>query len=280
MPLKAHEQSFLELISAAPPLSWREGLFAPLRAIGYIFTHPRVLLLCLAPWLINLFVLTPLVYVIAFWLVFPWLASFVPMEYTWLGQSLGYLWRVFLVLVLIVAGLLLFFIVAMIIGSPFHEAASAAIEREQLRGRPELWARNDTPFLTSIWLSMLGTVKRLLIVLPRFAIVLLIGLIPFVGWLGAWLLNAYLQARFLTLEAFGVPLDRRGITIDGKWNWLRGQHTFAVGFGVPCLLIPFSFFLLPPIATVAASLLMCDMLNRVPPEKTRLRVEVKQTVEG
>jgi uncharacterized protein involved in cysteine biosynthesis len=268
MPLKAHEQSFLELISAAPPLSWREGLFAPLRAIGYIFTHPRVLLLCLAPWLINLFVLTPLVYVIAFWLVFPWLASFVPMEYTWLGQSLGYLWRVFLVLVLIVAGLLLFFIVAMIIGSPFHEAASAAIEREQLRGRPELWARNDTPFLTSIWLSMLGTVK------------LLIGLIPFVGWLGAWLLNAYLQARFLTLEAFGVPLDRRGITIDGKWNWLRGQHTFAVGFGVPCLLIPFSFFLLPPIATVAASLLMCDMLNRVPPEKTRLRVEVKQTVEG
>src|SRR5690606_5298533 len=131
---------------------------------------------------------------------------------------------------------------AVILGAPFHEAASAQIERELLRGRPELLASHETPFLEGIWTSILAKLKRVLIVLPRFILVLLIGLIPFIGWGAAWVLNAFFQARFLTLEAFSVPLDRRGITIDAKWTWLRRQRAFALGFGVPCLLMPLSFF--------------------------------------
>jgi CysZ protein len=274
MPLRPNEQAFLDLIAAARPLSWGEGLWAPLRAIGYIFTHPRVLVLCLAPWLINLFILTPLVLLLGFAVLFPWLASFVPIEATFHGASLAFIWRWFLVIFIAGIGLLVFFAGAMILGAPFHEAASAAIEHDRLAGRPELWARNDIPFFDGVWISMLGKLKRLLIVLPRFALVLLIGFIPFIGWSIAWVLNAFFQARFLTLEAFSVPLDRRGITLDAKWTWLRRQRAFAVGFGVPCLLIPFSFFLLPPIATVAATLLTCDVLERVPPEKTRVIAEV------
>lgn len=260
-------------LSAAGPIDVRDGLMAPLRALGFILARPWALGLCLVPWLVNLLIILPLVTLVAYSIFYAPFALLIPdgwdwVAVPWIGVSFpltGTL-KVVLALAAMGLGLLAFYLLAGVVGAPFHDLMAEHAERELLADRPDLLAA-PLPLKLSIRQAIRSATGRLVKLLPRLLLVLPVGLIPVVGAPLAWVLNAYFSAWFLTMGALDFPMDRRLVGTGTKWRYLSAQWPFALGFGVVCLLIPCSFILLPPIAAMAGTMVFCDALRRGCPRR-------------
>lgn len=244
-----------------PHLGFRRGLGCAPRAVAFLASRPRLLGLCLAPWLLNLLVVFPLSYFALRRYVAPWLAGFLPQGDAWWHAALSGAGSALLFLLSIIASLVLALLGALVLGAPFHDKVGEAVERERLRAFPDLLAPS-TPFLRGVAHSLREAVKRVSIGLPVFVACFLLGLAPVIGVLLAGLAQITTASLFLALDAFSMPLDRRGLRMGAKLRWIRGNPRFAAGFGLPFLAIPCAVFLAPPIAAVAASLVFCDELLR------------------
>jgi CysZ protein len=98
--------------------------------------------------------------------------------------------------------------------------------------------------------------------------VFLLGVLPVVGQTVAPVAGAIVTGFFLAIELLAIPLERRGLRLAGRVQWVWRHRYVTVGFGVATFLL----FLVPlmnvfamPAAVVGGTLLVRGL--------TGLRVE-------
>ncbi len=245
-----------DALFARERFGFSEGLRTPFRGLVFLAARPRLLALCVAPWAINLLVVLPVVAFVMGYLVYPWLSGMLPeFESRWISW-LGFLGKYMIALALIAVSAGLFLLGAIVIGAPFHDLIGERIERELLADRPDLLARG-MEFWPGVRHAIFEALRRVGVTIPRILLSLLLGLIPGVGALLVLVFNLYVAAMFLALDAFSMPMDRRGVPLKEKMDWLKANRRFAIGFALPMLAVPCAFFLMPPLASAAGTLMYC-----------------------
>lgn len=238
---------------------FREGLRAPFQGVAFLIGRPKFLAMCVTPWILNLTIILPLVWMLMAWVVYPWLAGMLPdFQTAWLNWS-EYVMRFLIIVILIAAGGALFLLGAIILGAPIHDFMGERMERELLAERPDLQAPSLS-IMTGAKHAILEALRRVAITLPFVLLAFLLGLIPVIGPALVAAANLYIAALFLTLDAFAMPMDRRGIPMKEKREWMGANHRFALGFGLPMLAIPVAFIFMPPLAAVSGTLMYCRYL--------------------
>lgn len=239
---------------------FRDGFPASFRGAAFLLKRPRLVGLCAIPWAINLVVVLPIVAVVMANVVYPWLVGLVPLPE---GKSIRWILetfvRAFLALAAIGVGAAIFMVAAIVIGAPFHDRLGELIERELLASRPELLAPS-IPLRRQMLHAVGEAARRVLVAIPLMGLALGMALIPGVGTMASALFNWWLASTFLALDAFSMPMDRRGLRMPDKLAWLRANRGYAFGFGLPMTIVPCAFFLMPPVAAAAASVAYCERL--------------------
>ncbi len=164
----------------------------------------------------------------------------------------------------IVAGVVLiavytFTAITLAIGQPFFERISRAIDSEhgfQGSDHEERWHRAA--------MRGLGEVARLsLLTVPLALGLFVVGWVPVVGSVAAFVLGASCGGWFLALELTTYPLARRGVyTLAQRRAVLRRKRALVVGFGSAvfmAFLIPFGAALLMPAAVAGATRLVHEV---------------------
>ncbi|MFW7415122.1 EI24 domain-containing protein [Demequina sp. SO4-18] len=148
--------------------------------------------------------------------------------------------------------------VTLTIGQPFFERIGRAVDARQgfVGAEPdEHWAR-------SLLRGVGEAVRLALLTLPLAAGLFLIGLVPVVGGIAAFVLGASIGGWFLALELTAYPLARRGhVSLVARRAVLRRNRAKVVGFGAAVFvlfLIPLGAALFMPAAVAGAALLVND----------------------
>lgn len=234
----------------------------PLSSIGFLLRRPHLWWYVAVPMFINAVLMT-----LAF--------AFAPgLGYDAAKESLteqlsGGIWEWLAPVAGVLAGaialmvsVLLIYIVAIIIASPFSDLMGERIEKELLAARPHLIAP-DQPLWKNIFYALLEALRRVAILIPMFAMLFAIGFVPFIGPVVSAVLGYLVTATFLSIDAFSFPMDRRHHPLRSKIEFLRAHGVASAGIGAGlALLAPLccSPLFLPPLAAIAGSRVYCDIL--------------------
>lgn len=247
-------------IKADQLLGFGTVFLAPLKAIPFLIERPRLWRWVLIPLCINMLLLT-----ILGWLSFTVVrgkarGAVASEESGWLQQLLGEFAGAGAGLAAFSVSILVVYVVAVIISSPFSDLMAEDIERELLRRHPEClappqeWWRGP---LHSLW----ETLRRVAVVIPLLMMTLVIGLVPFIGPPIAAALDLIIVGTFLAVDAFGFPLDRRQWKLQAKMDYLKANRHMTVPLALGLMiLVPIpccSALLLPPLAAIAATRVYC-----------------------
>ncbi|MFC8761499.1 EI24 domain-containing protein [Streptomyces sp. NPDC057193] len=180
----------------------------------------------------------------------------------WLGALRGTLTALVFVFGLFLA-VVTFTAVTLLIGQPFYESLSEAVDRSEGGEVPE----SGLPLWRELWISARDSL-RVLVRVAFFGILLFVcGFIPVVGQTVVPALGFCVSGFFLTQELTSVALQRRGVEFKERLGLLRGRRTVVLGFGVPLtlsFLVPFVAVLLMPGAVAGATLMARDLLGETP----------------
>ena len=240
------------------------------RGLGLMLRNPRLFGLGLLPALISGLLYTAgLVVLIDF---LPRLSRAV----TWFADDWAEVWRdvarvvagAGLLGLAALLGILTFTAVTLLIGDPFYERISEAVE-ERFGGVPD-------EVEVSVWRSLarsLADSARLvglsvLIGIPLF----LLGFLPVVGQTVIPALGALVGGWLLAVELTGVPFQRRGRRLRQRRAELGARRPLVLGFGVAvfcCFLVPLGAILLMPAAIAGATLLARGVLGQPVDEPSR-----------
>ncbi len=136
-----------------------------------------------------------------------------------------------------------FVTVTSVVGQPFFERISHRVDA-RLGTVPEApawpWWRNAA--------RGVGEGARLLLLtVPLSVGLFLLGLIPAVGTVAAWVLGALLGGWFVALEFTAIPFERRGMMLRDRRRLLRARRARTLGFGA----MAFVMSVVPPLAVLA-----------------------------
>ncbi|MFF5784470.1 EI24 domain-containing protein [Streptomyces sp. NPDC012693] len=180
----------------------------------------------------------------------------------WIGVLRGTLTALVFVFGLFLA-VVTFTAVTLLIGQPFYESLSEAVDRSEGGEVPE----SGLPLWRELWISARDSL-RVLVRVAFFGILLFAcGFIPVVGQTVVPALGFCVSGFFLTQELTSVALQRRGVEFKERLGLLRGRRTTVLGFGVPLtlsFLVPFVAVLLMPGAVAGATLMARDLLGETP----------------
>ncbi|MET9951687.1 EI24 domain-containing protein [Streptomyces sp. NPDC006339] len=149
--------------------------------------------------------------------------------------------------------------VTLLVGQPFYESLSEAVDRGEGGEVPE----SGLPLWRELWISARDSLRVLVRVVFFGVLLFAAGFIPVVGQTVVPVLGFCVSGFFLTQELTSVALQRRGVEFKERLAMLRGRRMAALGFGVPLtlsFLIPFVAVLLMP-GAVAGATLMARELN-------------------
>ncbi|MCF3965067.1 EI24 domain-containing protein, partial [Streptomyces fuscigenes] len=146
--------------------------------------------------------------------------------------------------------------VTLLVGQPFYEALSEAVERAE---SPD----GTVPASGLSWgRGILVSVKNSLYVLVRVAIwgvvLFALGFVPVLGQSVVPAVGFCVSGFYLTQELTAVAMERRRVGAREQLAWLKGRRTMALGFGVPltlAFLVPVVPILLMPGAVAGATLM-------------------------
>lgn len=157
-------------------------------------------------------------------------------------------------------GVLVFTAVTLLIGDPFYEKISEAVEAGY-GGAP---GAVELPFWRSVRTSAADSARLIgfsaLVGVPLFAA----GFIPVVGQTVVPVLGALVGGWVLALELVNAAFARRGLRLPDRRRALRAERPTALGFGVAvfcCFLIPLGAVLVMPAAVAGGTLLARRSLN-------------------
>ncbi|MBF4161946.1 EI24 domain-containing protein [Nocardioides acrostichi] len=224
-------------------------------------TRPRLMVLGLVPALIVLVIV--LASFVALLLNLTGLADWLtPFADDW-GASMRGVVRVGVALVLLVGFIVIasvtFTGLTLAVGDPFYERIWRATEADL--GGP---VPDDGP---SWWRSVLDACVLMAIGLALTLLVVLLGLLPFVGAVAGAVLGTAISGRLLAGELLSRPLAARGLDRRAQAEVLRRDRGAVLGFGVAtqaCFLIPLGGIAIMPVAVVGATRLARDLLGEAP----------------
>ena len=172
------------------------------------------------------------------------------------------LFRGFLTALVFCFGLFLavitFTAVTLLIGQPFYESLSEAVDRSEGGEVPE----SGLPLWRELWISARDSLKVLLRVALYGVLLFACGFIPVLGQTVVPVIGFCVSGFFLTEELTAVALQRRGVELKDRLRMLRGRRKVVLGFGVPltlAFLVPFMAVFLMPGAVAGATLMAREM---------------------
>jgi len=242
------------------PRRFAQGFSAPFSSIRFWFSHPRLWGYGIWPILINLALTAGVAYGGYRWAFVPLLERIGTGEEFWsqigriaAGIGLG--------LVLLVAGVFVFVVLATILGAPFYDLMAERIEKETFAARKDLRAR-EAGVWQGVRYSVAEALRRLAVVIPIALIGFLLGFVPVIGPVLGLIVGGVATGLFLVLDAWSYPLDRRQWTLRKKIGYVRGHFSLAVGLGLALFLlylIPCAWFFVPPLAAIAGTRIYCAL---------------------
>ncbi|WP_330176008.1 EI24 domain-containing protein [Streptomyces sp. NBC_01498] len=175
----------------------------------------------------------------------------------WQGLFRGFLTVLLVVLVLFLA-VITFTAATLLVGQPFYEALSEAVDRAEGGHAPE----SGLP----LWRELLISARDSLRVLARVAfygvLLFALGFVPVVGQTVVPVLGFCVSGFFLAEELTAVGLQRRGVQLKARLALLRERRLLTLGFGVPltlAFLVPVVAVFLMPGAVAGATLMVRDL---------------------
>ncbi|MET9932309.1 MULTISPECIES: EI24 domain-containing protein [unclassified Streptomyces] len=148
--------------------------------------------------------------------------------------------------------------VTLLIGQPFYESLSEAVDRSEGGEVPE----SGLPLWRELWISARDSLRILLRVAFYGVLLFACGFIPVVGQTVVPAIGFCVSGFFLTEELTSVALQRRGVEFKERLGLLRGRRSAVLGFGVPltlAFLVPFVAVFLMPGAVAGATLMARDL---------------------
>ena len=238
-------------------------------AASLLRREPSLRLPALAPFLISAVALLAATAGVVAWSGDLW--ALVTGWTPWPGATAWYawLWVAPLRLLIGVAGVVLFllaaaialaiaFLVATLVGAPFHDVLSRRVERLVTGSVVDLAGAGVGGFVRDTAGVVFADLQRVSVFLGLQAAILAVGLLP-----GAQIVAApalvLVTIYFLPIEYGGYALDRRGYRFRAKLEWMREHRRGAVGFGAAgCLLcaVPIVNLAALPILVTAGTLLV------------------------
>ncbi|HEX6447659.1 MAG TPA: EI24 domain-containing protein [Streptosporangiales bacterium] len=249
------------------------GFGCLLRGIGFVTRRPRLWALGLLPALVTFVVLAGLVVVLGVFVgdIVAWATPFADGWSAGLRDTVRVLLDVALVLLAVWVEVLVFVSLTLVIGQPFYERLSRAVD-EEFGGAP---AEPDEAWHRGLRRAVRETPAVLGRTLPAGLLVFLVGLIPVVGQTASAVLGALVGGRFLALELMAPASEHRGMYLRERLALARAHRLDVYAFGVPVFvlfLVPFVSVLLMPGAVAGATLLVRELTEgagaRFAPEAT------------
>ncbi|MFC8291405.1 EI24 domain-containing protein [Streptomyces sp. NPDC057242] len=148
--------------------------------------------------------------------------------------------------------------VTLLVGQPFYESLSEAVDRSEGGEVPE----SGLPLWRELWISARDSLRILLRVAFYGVLLFACGFIPVVGQTVVPAVGFCVSGFFLTEELTSVALQRRGVEFKERLRLLRGRRSAALGFGVPltlAFLVPLVAVFLMPGAVAGATLMARDL---------------------
>ncbi|MFZ4296732.1 EI24 domain-containing protein [Streptomyces cinereoruber] len=148
--------------------------------------------------------------------------------------------------------------VTLLVGQPFYESLSEAVDRSEGGEVPE----SGLPLWRELWISARDSLRVLLRVAFYGILLFACGFIPVIGQTVVPVIGFCVSGFFLTEELTAVALQRRGVELKERLRLLRGRRTAVLGFGVPltlAFLVPFVAVFLMPGAVAGATLMARDL---------------------
>ncbi|MEX0171291.1 EI24 domain-containing protein [Streptomyces sp. LMG1-1-1.1] len=148
--------------------------------------------------------------------------------------------------------------VTLLVGQPFYESLSEAVDRGEGGEVPE----SGLPLWRELWISARDSLRVVLRVAFYGVLLFACGFIPVVGQTVVPVLGFCVSGFFLAEELTAVALQRRGVELKERLRMLRGRRLATLGFGVPltlAFLVPFVAVFLMPGAVAGATLMVRDL---------------------
>ncbi len=246
------------MASGSPPVApsvFLRSLPAPLRAIGFIASSPRLRWVALGVVGLNTVVMAGFVW--GGWAVVQWVVGWLPGGEQWWGQVLAWIVGIVVGIVVLGAILVLFTSVGRIVASPLLEVLTRRAE-EELTGRVEEVRIGWWRMLVRLASQELKRVGVFVVVMGPLT---LLNLVPVVGQFAYSLLGWLAGAYFLSLEFMDYPLERRGLSLGEKMKAVWSMGLGWVGFGTAAMamgLVPVVNVMLLPAAAVGATMLFLE----------------------
>lgn len=229
----------------------------PLKGVQYLLRgfkllgQPGIRQWVMMPVLISLLVLTLMVSFLLQWVATEWQAL-VPDYLQWLAVFILPL----ILLMLILAALYGFTIVANMISAPFNGLLAAAVERHLTGKSPEEAPQESVSLLRQLPRLLLAEIRKMLYWVTWLSLAGLLFIIPVIQLIAplVWFL---LGAWLFVIEYADFPMGNHGIAFVQQRAYLRQQRLLVLGLGsasVILSLVPIlNLFAMP--ATVAATTL-------------------------
>lgn len=177
----------------------------------------------------------------------------------WQGLFRGFLTALLVVLVLFLA-VIAFTAVTLLVGQPFYESLSEAVDRSEGGHVPE----SGLPLWRELWVSARDSLRVLGRVVLYGVLLFALGFVPVIGQTVVPVLGFCVSGFFLAEELNAVAMQRRGIELKERLALLRGRRLLTLGFGVPltlAFLVPFVAVFLMPGAVAGATLMARDLTD-------------------
>lgn len=148
----------------------------------------------------------------------------------------------------------------LLIGDPFYQRIWRAIETDLGGPVPEDDGSLRVAIGESIRLIVLGALVALL--------TLVLGLIPVIGTVAAFITGVLLTGRLLARELTGRALNARDIPTAARSALFAANRSRLLGFGAAtqlCFLVPLGGVFIMPTAVAGATVLARDLLDRAAP---------------
>ncbi len=229
--------------------NWARGFGFALAGVPYVLRRPRLLLLSLIPLCINL-----LIGVGLFLLGLHYFDQLVAHTFAWqkpeswwlatLWWTVFYMIKLVMLLSLALLDFLAIIVIGSIVGAPFHELISCAVEKEQGRSSCDA-AFSFAQALREIGAALRDQLVLLAIFLSGLLLIALFNLIPLVGNFAASILSLLWTWWFFALEFSDPALSRWGHNWRQKWRILRSHLLQSLSFGLGAWLLLFVPLTLP-----------------------------------
>ncbi|PTM09386.1 MAG: coproporphyrinogen III oxidase [Bacteroidetes bacterium] len=185
-------------------------------------------------------------------------------KWEWGKETFTTISEIFGGLIIIVIGLVLYKHIIMALSAPFMSPVSEKIEAHLLGEDSKLKHQHrNTSFQEQLWRGIRINIRNLFMELWLTAIILIISLIPVIGWFTSLFLF-FIQAYYAGFGNMDYTLERH-YKYSESLTFVRKNRGIAVGNGIVFmlfLLIPvIGVILVLPLSVTAASIKTVEVLN-------------------